>query len=943
MDQGKRKTPGEGLAQPHGGTHQVKRLRQPDLESVAPEVIKSLTPIANLLPSTSFPRTDALHSLSHIFIDLFHDEGWGSVLDRRLLDLYRLRQVVKDHDLIPAIEECIDTGKWEEFFGKRPYLFNPDKLSPPSKGVLSRFNPPRAWEVEYQGDRAKLLFETVCEMMEHRREKIDTAYVNVAAVFQSSGYGKSRMVDEHAKFVFTYPFNLQSSREMKLGVTFPLPEKTVREYFLLPRNGELDVRLAYLAFFTELFNSAASLLQDHLSGSRGGSKFTKPPELALWWHDYLGLDTNRQQFYASVVRNSKRSIEQGWGNWPRAGVAHESPLVGTAPIVDGSQAAQAAFFHLIEALSSAILEDENDPVKVIIYFDEAHELATTVPDPLPIFVDADHRLPDDTDRLLIDILCSTLDMFMLDPMMVLLLSNTSSLEEYLPLRDMAPSARRIPGKTIYHAPITELPFDCYPSFPLDGSAYTLADISKLGYLARFGRPLFWSLMHDGGMSDAEVLTFAKRKLLPASSKEPSIEAQTAVIDLLIMLEYAPLQPEAESLQKKLIASHMRTVASISQDRRTIYSGYPSEPLLAEAASNLLEQWRMTTPEIVTRLISEHHSDGLLDLGDAGELAARILFILGYQTACRRELLEANDFRENSSTYFSGGCKLKTFLECTFVNAPLMLAAKPDNIVIDSAVPSLESALGNAIVRFTHFSKWDKNGTSCFDAHSAFLRGTAIVCKSNQKSVDIIVPILVRTDGKACPHVITALLIQAKRRTKRGSPNAVAIDEADIDFFPKEPTLCQCCQGSLTSSSLTMPTLPYISLVLDLGVEHTRRYIHLASPPRKTKPELYVSSAPQSLATRSQDAPQSQRVHPRYAIYIGACSPTQFYEVTPTTQGRYRQLLRPGHTFRDHPRQGRAHLRAAKELSLSRGNKESERWLKREGVSTESDSEEDESG
>ncbi|KAI0261562.1 hypothetical protein BC834DRAFT_895858 [Gloeopeniophorella convolvens] len=958
MDQGKRKSPGEGPAQPHDGMHQVKRLRQPDLESVAPEVIRSLPPIANLLRSTSFPRTDALRSLSYIILDLLHDKDWGGVLDSRLLDLTRLRQVVKDHDLIPAIEECIDTGKWEEFFEKRPYFFNPDKLSPPSKDILSRFWPSQAWKVEYKGDRAQLLFETICEMMEHRGEKTHTAYVNIAAILQSSGYGKSRMVDEHAKFVFTFPFNLRSPNETKSGAAFPLPDETVREYFLLPRSGELDVRIAFLAFFAELFNSAASLLQDHLSGPRGGNKFKKLSEVALWWHDYLSLDANRQQFYASVVGSAKRLVEQERGNRSRVGVARESSLMGSASNVsarsqnpvpplqsedvlpDESKAARTAFSHLLKTLLGAVLYDELDPVKVIIYFDEAHELATTVPDPVPILLDANQRPLDDTERLLVDVLCSTLDVFMMNPMMILLLSTTSSFDKLAPSRVMARSARMIQGKTIDHAPITELPFDCHPSFPLDDDAYTLADISKLEFLSRFGRPLFWSLMGHSAMGDAEVIAFAKRKLDPTGSRKPSIEVQTAVIDLLMMLDYTPLHTGADLLQQELVAGHMRTVASVTQDRRIAYTGYPSEPLLAEAASSLLEQWRKDTPEIVIRLISEHHSNGLLDLGDAGELVARILLTLGYQEACRKEFLDSSGSQDNPTTYFSRGCKLKTFLECTFVNASLMLAAKPDNIGNDSALPSLESALGNAVVRFTHFSKWDKRGSSHFDAHSAFLRGTAIICKTNQKKVDLIIPILVRTDGKACPHVITALLIQVKRRMRRGSPSTLAIDEADIKFFPKEPALCQCCPGPLTSSSLTILTLPYISLVLDLGVEHTRRYVHLASPPRKTKPELYVSSAPQSLTTRSRSAPQNQRVHPRYAIYVGTCSPTQFHEIDRTGQEGYRKLLRLGHAFRDHPRQGRAHLRAVKELSLSRGYKENEQWLKRKGMPTESDSEED---
>lgn len=40
-----------------------------------------------------------------------------------------------------------------------------------------------------------------------------TAYANMLPIIQSSGTGKSRMVDELAKCAFTIPFNLQGKLE----------------------------------------------------------------------------------------------------------------------------------------------------------------------------------------------------------------------------------------------------------------------------------------------------------------------------------------------------------------------------------------------------------------------------------------------------------------------------------------------------------------------------------------------------------------------------------------------------------------------------------------------------------------------------------------------------------------------------------------------------------
>lgn len=43
-------------------------------------------------------------------------------------------------------------------------------------------------------------------------------YSNTAAVIQSSGGGKSRMVDEQAELVFTIPLNLRAEAESKRNV-----------------------------------------------------------------------------------------------------------------------------------------------------------------------------------------------------------------------------------------------------------------------------------------------------------------------------------------------------------------------------------------------------------------------------------------------------------------------------------------------------------------------------------------------------------------------------------------------------------------------------------------------------------------------------------------------------------------------------------------------------
>lgn len=123
---------------------------------------------------------------------------------------------------------------------------------------------------------------------------------------------------------------------------------------------------------------------------------------------------------------------------------------------------------------------DKHPIKVIICVDEAHELS-----PFPL-----EKRNKPMKRSRFDILCSRMSIFVGQPMMVLFMSTVSSLIQLAPPREFARSFRAINDRTIDHAPITELPFDCHPDFPLKPTNYTLAKLSELEFLAKFGRPLY---------------------------------------------------------------------------------------------------------------------------------------------------------------------------------------------------------------------------------------------------------------------------------------------------------------------------------------------------------------------------------------------------------------------------------------------------------------------
>lgn len=65
----------------------------------------------------------------------------------------------------------------------------------------------KAWKVGFKGGSAELFRKCLDDMNKGRGGKL---YANFVSIIQSSGMGKSRLVDEIAKLIFTIPFCFRS-------------------------------------------------------------------------------------------------------------------------------------------------------------------------------------------------------------------------------------------------------------------------------------------------------------------------------------------------------------------------------------------------------------------------------------------------------------------------------------------------------------------------------------------------------------------------------------------------------------------------------------------------------------------------------------------------------------------------------------------------------------
>ena len=72
----------------------------------------------------------------------------------------------------------------------------------------------KAWGTEYRGEYPRLLLDNLCNMSKSWPQPVQP-YAKQVAIIQSSGTGKSRMVHELSKLIFTIPFNLRLGDESR--------------------------------------------------------------------------------------------------------------------------------------------------------------------------------------------------------------------------------------------------------------------------------------------------------------------------------------------------------------------------------------------------------------------------------------------------------------------------------------------------------------------------------------------------------------------------------------------------------------------------------------------------------------------------------------------------------------------------------------------------------
>ncbi|KAJ2935542.1 hypothetical protein H1R20_g1554, partial [Candolleomyces eurysporus] len=534
-----------------------------------------------------------------------------------------------------------------------PFLeWQAQELLPISPGVV------RAWETPYKGDAHEILLSSI---LQDPRKDI---YCNTGALIQSSGYGKSRTVDELAKLVFTIPMNVRSKHEnfFHRKGAYPPPDLDMVDFIRsIPSAASGNEVIAmFELLFGVLFKWVAKEL-DTLSYSD-----EQATQFATKWREHMQI--RRQAMYREVLREV-RSVLSGRCNAPQNAFLTLKAIIEKVPAVkSGAQ-----------------------QLSIFMYVDEAHTL--------------DEEVGGST---LYELLIKALNVFHGQSFFVLFISTVSRDHQPVEPRRLAPSGRMLMPEIVPYkllAPYTEMPFDCHETFPLS-PGMKLEETQSVEFLVRFGRPLFWTLFESLN-SESNIKGLAIYKLTCSPNlqlRSLATEAKLAVLDTLLNLRYRSLRLHY-SMIKEMVGSHMRTVYSAPRSREYMHSGYPSEPILAEAAMEILHRNQSGTlggrvVDAAAQLfisLNNGPSKGAIDMGRQGETVGRAILLRAYMGAVQ----ESHDSKTGID--WSMGCSLVSFLKHLTADGfhRTLLECKPDNIV-DSHSQTLEMAFANAWVRFTHF-------------------------------------------------------------------------------------------------------------------------------------------------------------------------------------------------------------------------------------------------
>ncbi|CAG8657799.1 5598_t:CDS:1, partial [Paraglomus brasilianum] len=535
-------------------------------------------------------------------------------------------------------------------------------------------------------------------------------YAPFTAIVQGSGVGKSRSIKEVAKECYCIYICLRKANStgypFRSKITDTLVSTELRD------STEDQIKAHYVSFLIAAIQQASKIIME------------KNMNPAKWFRYHVENPDGSQmaEFWNKVRNNMKEVVTNMENGGEQDSSAHKD-------------ATHADFLTQCLQKCAATFQGKSisrrQQASLIFVFDEAR---TMISSEFNYFVHFCRALQ-----------CISEEEYVF----VLVMDTTSRITNFMPLKEFDPSDRILLTKkkllipyvliggfdllvtTAYQQLCNKWLNDDIPS-DWNGVPATLKDISHPFWLACLGRSLHGSYLQatkeNWVVSFHALMNMLKSKLLGSASstyltdqKKLSTTTALAVLGPRLCIDVVP----SSSLSSELVASRMAVCTHISEQRDMVYMCYPSEPLLAEASAQLMNEtgaMRMLLPPLLSAV-----RYGLVEGGYQGELVARCILLMAWDETCKKQ----TGYKE-ADMQFSRPLRVRDYL---------MTLLGKDGINQIGGISQRERArFLNGFIFFNHFLLL-RYTPSKMQLLRLMRQGVAALCKRNQQGIDAVFGVL----------------------------------------------------------------------------------------------------------------------------------------------------------------------------------------------------------
>ncbi|CUA67106.1 hypothetical protein RSOLAG22IIIB_13255 [Rhizoctonia solani] len=800
----------------------------------------------------SLINDDSVH-LFRILLEILYKESY---MDRDTCSVYLAQHL--------ALHEAIHDAYYYKTYAN--LLGHPDL---PSKAVVAKHasgvgvtssdshnSLAALFKTRYRGNIAKIFINTLDRERNAYSRNIDInkPYNWAVSVVRSSGMGKSRMVEEAGKTVFTIPINLREDLPHHKK-TYPPPDINIREYFVTRRTkSNTEQQAAYAIFMRELFNETLKSLSNLPRGSTGA-------QLARTWADHLAegageevVGINRKKLYDDVVQAAEDADRKNKKTLSKLRSSLQDSCRKLQNFIQPVASEKNAFF---------------------VYFDEAHMLEDDNP------TDKDRRSAFYNLGTVLSELTEYRVFF-------IFLSANSIIQSPATQLSVHRSALVIKGGKVV-PPFTELPIDIFEHRVLKNfNLLTLEKVGETATMANFGRPL-WYAQHQIKTDGAEsVFELAMSKL--AGSVDDEEYAVLAALGVRVGITFDEVESSSYATQSRLVESHLRVVYSIPKHREYLHTGTPSEPVLAEAAAQYLVHDKCEGIGIEgPRWLSYALQKGLLAREERGELVGRLLVTIAHDMALDNYYRARGPKPPSDQPQFHRPIPVIDFLCALFNTDHHEKIRSARSITGRSDIPTLRDAFSGSYVFFSHFAlAKDSEMLSTFGLATALVRGMAIQAKDNQRSIDAVIPIHMGSPRNLIlPKTTSAIHLQFKNRKDMDDVHVDRLITVPDKHVPVISIIFELgAKGKLANTVEISTVQPGVTRSTGTDLDHNDHHYEILV--RSCSPAVFgVISDNADLYTQMLGAGSVLEDFPRhdYEENLGA-----FWDMKPAIGGREQKLL-----------------------------------------------------